>query len=68
LLPAICFHLLHNTVLIGLIGMPSLVRDAGPWLIGGSLAIAAGVVWWLYRKPYVDLARREADGIGDELR
>jgi len=68
LLPAVCFHLLHNTVLIALIplSLPRLVQDAWPWLIGLSLMAAAALVWWLYRKPYVDLARREAAAIGDQ--
>ena len=67
LLPAICFHLLHNSVLIALIplsqysdGMPSVIVDAWPWLIGLSLLAAAALVWWLYRKPYADLLRQEA--------
>ena len=67
LLPAISFHLLHNGVLIALIPlsqysgeMPGLMRDAWPWLIGVSLTAAAVLVWWLYRKPYADLARQEA--------
>ena len=65
LMPAILFHLLHNSVLIALIplshyteGMPRLVHDAWPWLIGVSLAAATALVWWLYRKPYVDLKRK----------
>jgi sodium transport system permease protein len=69
LLPAISFHLLHNSVLIALIplsrysdgALPRLLLDAWPWLIGLCLLLAAGLVWWLYRKPYVELARREAE-------
>jgi sodium transport system permease protein len=68
LLPAILFHLLHNTVLIALIplsgyseGLPGMVHAAWPWFIGVCLAIAAGILWWLYRKPYIDLARLEAE-------
>lgn len=68
LLPAILFHLLHNSVLIALIPLsqysegtlPQLARAAWPWLIGVCLIAASGLVWWLYRKPYVELARREA--------
>ncbi len=71
LLPAILFHLLHNGVLIALIPLshysegtlPQLARQAWPWLIGVCLLAASALVWWLYRKPYVDLARREAQGL-----
>jgi sodium transport system permease protein len=68
LLPAISFHLLHNSVLIAMIPLsrysegvlPGLLHDAWPWLIGLCVAAAAALVWWLYRKPYADLARQEA--------
>lgn len=68
LLPAIFFHFLHNSVLIALIPLsrfseerlPRLVHDLWPWLVALSGLVAAALVWWLYRKPYVDLARREA--------
>jgi sodium transport system permease protein len=46
LLPAILFHLLHNSVLIALIAL--------------CLVSTGALLWWLYRKPYVDLERREA--------
>jgi sodium transport system permease protein len=64
LLPAISFHLLHNSVLIALIPLSRyseglLLHDVWPWLIGLCVAAAAALVWWLYRKPYVDLARQE---------
>jgi sodium transport system permease protein len=70
LLPAILFHLLHNSVLIALIPLshysegllPQLAYQAWPWLIGLCLLVASALVWWLYRKPYADLARREAQG------
>jgi sodium transport system permease protein len=68
LLPAISFHLLHNSVLIVLIplsrvstGMAGLIHDVWPWLIGVCTTAALGLVWWLYRKPYIDLARKEAE-------
>ena len=69
LLPAISFHLLHNSVLIALIPLsqysegrlPGLLRDAWPWLIGFCLMTAAALVWWLYRKPYLDKEREEAE-------
>jgi sodium transport system permease protein len=59
LLPAISFHLLHNSVLIALIPLGhysservAWLHDAWPWLIGGCLAAALALVWWLYRRPY----------------
>ena len=66
--PAILFHLLHNGVLIALIPLshysedivPRMMHDAWPWVIGLCLAASATLVWWLYRKPYIDLARQEA--------
>jgi hypothetical protein len=69
LLPAVLFHLLHNCVLIVLIPLshysdgtlPQLALAAWPWLIGVCLVAASGLVWWLYRKPYIELARREAE-------
>ena len=68
LLPAILFHLLYNSVLIALIPLsrlaegtlPNLVYEGVPWLIGLCVVAATALVWWLYRKPYIDLARREA--------
>jgi len=67
LLPAILFHFLHNTVLIGLMPLTHLTsisaswaQDAWAWVIGVCGVLALALVWWLYRKPYVDLARREA--------
>ena len=74
-LPAIAFHLLHNGVLIALIALrrvsagklPGLFHDIWPWLIAVCLAAAAALVWWLYRKPYIDLARRQqAAGSGQQ--
>jgi membrane protease YdiL (CAAX protease family) len=68
LFPAIAFHLLHNSVLIALIplrsysedSLPQLLHEIWPWVIALCVAAAAGLLWWLYRKPYIDLARREA--------
>jgi sodium transport system permease protein len=68
LLPAILFHLLHNSVLIALIPLRRLSADSGPWilqplwlaLIAVCVLSACAVLWWLYRKPYADLERREA--------
>ncbi|HZZ81049.1 MAG TPA: ABC transporter permease subunit/CPBP intramembrane protease [Gemmataceae bacterium] len=69
LLPAILFHLLHNAVLIALIplshysegALPAVARVGWPIIIALCLGVAGALVWWLYRKPYVDLARREAE-------
>lgn len=69
LLPAIAFHLLHNTILIALIPisrysdgqLPQSLAVIWPWWIGVSLALAAALVWWLYRKPYSDLERIESE-------
>lgn len=64
LLPAILFHLLHNVVLIALMPLAQysagMAQDAWAAFIGLCLVLAAALVWWLYRKPYIDLARREA--------
>ena len=68
LLPAMLFHLLYNSILIALIPLhlfskdmlPLLIDEFWPWLIVSCLAGAGGLLWWLYRKPYIDLARREA--------
>jgi sodium transport system permease protein len=68
LLPAIAFHLLHNSVLILLIPisrygeamMPGLMLDVWPWFIGVCVIAAAALVWWLYRKPYAEHEEREA--------
>jgi sodium transport system permease protein len=68
LFPAIVFHLLHNGVLIALIplahysegSLPRLAYLAWPWLIAICTLAASALVWWLYRKPYVELERLEA--------
>lgn len=68
LLPAILFHFLHNTVLIGGIHLVAALEHVAPefvkhlWypFITGCLVLALGILWWLYRKPYVDLERELA--------
>jgi sodium transport system permease protein len=68
LLPAILFHFLHNTILIALMPLrhyadqvtANWAQDAWAWVIGLCLVLLVALLWWLYRKPYVDLARREA--------
>jgi sodium transport system permease protein len=69
LLPAVCLHVLHNSVLIAGIPLgwfweahlPEPLRSLWPWLVGTSLTVALALLWWLYRKPYADLARLEAE-------
>jgi sodium transport system permease protein len=65
LLPAMFFHLLYNSVLLLSVPIKHALDQAqllnyGPYLIGLSLASAACLLWWLYRKPYVALARELA--------
>ena len=65
LLPAILFHLLYNGVLIALIPLrgysddpwPRWLVDTWGWLIGVCVVLSAALVWWLYRKPYVEQER-----------
>jgi len=66
LVPAVLLHALHNGVLIAGIPLgrlwtsylPAPLHTLGPWLAGVCLVLALAVLWWLYRKPYADLARR----------
>ncbi len=73
ILPAILFHFLYNGVLIAMIPLarysetvlPSGVAEIWPWGVGISLLAALGMLWWLYRKPYIELEKRlkrEAEG------
>jgi len=62
LVPAILFHALHNSVLIlATSGGRTVWLDyySGFWpvFILICLAIALGLLWWLYRKPYVAVER-----------
>jgi sodium transport system permease protein len=65
LLPAICLHFLHNSMLIAGVALSDLtvetptgsLTEIWPWVIGSCLIAAAGLLWWLYRKPYRDLQR-----------
>ncbi len=65
LLPAIALHFLHNGVLIASVPLgqlsdfylPAALRPLWPWVVGACLALALALLWWLYRKPYVDLDR-----------
>jgi sodium transport system permease protein len=68
LVPAIMFHLLHNAALLGGIHLVAQLEDYAPefikrlWhpFIFVCLAIALALLWWLYRKPYVELERELA--------
>lgn len=63
LLPAMLFHFLHNSVLLGSIYvasevqavLPELLPRLWPSVIGSSFIVALGLLWRLYRKPYVAL-------------
>lgn len=67
LLPAIFFHFLHDSALLGSIHMaralenvlPSLLLDLWPLYIAACSTVALGLLWWLYRKPYLDLEPAE---------
>jgi len=69
LLPAMFFHLLYNAVL--LLSVPvrrylelDQLLALGPYVSGVSLALALGILWWLYRKPYVEVARAQQKNLG----
>ena len=62
LLPAILFHALHNSVLIvattwGRYVWTDFYRGWWPLFILGCFTLALGLLWWLYRKPYVAVER-----------
>jgi sodium transport system permease protein len=69
LLPAIVFHLLHNGVLVICLkgNLAAALESRFPgivdyiWTIFIALCLIAGLglLWWLYREPYVALAHRE---------
>ena len=75
LLPAILFHFLHDSVLLVSIRVaraleeyiPRFVLGLWPVAIGTCLAIALSLLWWLYRKPYVDLEREQAQVERDKV-
>jgi hypothetical protein len=63
------FHFLHNALLI--VGMylvnaandtslPDLTNVFWSLVLGACVLLGAGTLWWLYRKPYVDLERELA--------
>src|SRR5262249_17774877 len=64
--PAIMFHFLHNALLI--LGMyvvnsantatlPDLTNVFWGIVLAACLLLGMGTLWWLYRKPYIDLQR-----------
>jgi sodium transport system permease protein len=66
IVPAMFFHLLHNGVLLFSFEIKqwfdAAVPDMDawwPWLIGASFVVALGLLWTLYRKPYLEMARHE---------
>jgi sodium transport system permease protein len=64
ILPAIFFHFLYKAVLLLSVDIKRwLTENAAPvvafwpYLVAASFAVALAILWWLYRKPYVDLER-----------
>jgi sodium transport system permease protein len=66
LVPAMFFHFVHNSVLLGSIHVARALEDYvtpvmawfGPVAIGLCLIVALTLLWLLYRKPYDELERR----------
>lgn len=66
-LPAVSLHFLHNAALILAIPLgrsveawlPGVAEGLWPGLVGVCVTLSAGLLWWLYRKPYADLERAE---------
>jgi sodium transport system permease protein len=63
--PAMFFHLLHNGILLGSLEikewLDAIVPDMAAWwpyLAAGSFIAAVVLLWWLYRQPYVEMARQ----------
>ncbi len=62
LLPAILFHFVHDTVLLGSIAWASEYKDQllnevwslGTGVVALCLVFALGILWRLYRQPYVE--------------
>jgi sodium transport system permease protein len=68
LVPAIIFHLLHNTLLVSSMylssaaasvdqTLPGMIESLWPAVIGLCLVLGFALLWWLYRKP--DAAREQ---------
>jgi sodium transport system permease protein len=65
LVPAIMFHGLHNSVLILATACDrtvwsDLFYGVWPIFVLVCLGVAVGLLWWLYRKPYVAMKRKAA--------
>jgi sodium transport system permease protein len=71
LVPAIVFHLLHNSLIISSMylarvargldsSLPGRIRSIWPAVIGLCLVLGFALLWWLYRKPYKALERKSA--------
>jgi sodium transport system permease protein len=63
-LPAMLLHFLHNVLLLGAAHLaylhsPLVQGLPAPLLVGVSVSVAIILVWWLYRKPYAEMARRK---------
>ena len=69
IVPAMFLHFLHNSLLLVAIHLLPRLRASlsfdlatlWPYFIGVSVAVALGLLWWLYRKPYVEKEREEAE-------
>jgi len=69
LLPATIFHILHNSTLVIIVKaniagklesrLPGMVEYLWPVSITLCSIVGLGLLWWLYREPYVALARRQ---------
>ncbi len=65
LVPAMMFHFLHNTALLRspiLLDnlerwLPDVLKNLWPIPVAASLGAALVLLWWLYRKPYVEMDR-----------
>lgn len=66
-LPAMFFHLLYNAALLLSVPIKNYLEPAqllvwAPYVCGASLAVALAILWWLFRKPYVEIARAQRQG------
>jgi sodium transport system permease protein len=62
LVPAVVFHFLYNALLLAAThfshdGIPEVLENSWPFVVGSCLAVALVLLWWLYRKPYAVLAQ-----------
>jgi len=64
IVPAFFFHLLYNAALLLSVTIKNYLEPAqllmwAPYVCGASLAVALALLWWLYRKPYAEMARAQ---------